>query len=845
VAVGAVIARIITQYSDKGSKAAARDINKLGKSFDKFAGKVGKAFAIGAAAAGAFAVKIGVDSVKAAIADEKSQALLANSLRNTTGATDAAIAATEAYIDQTQRAFGVVDDELRPALAKLASMTGSVAAAQGLLGLAMDVSAGGSVDLNAATNAVTKALQGNYKALKNLGVPITDAMVKSKDLNAVLALTAKTFGGAAATRAGTFEFRMKRLNIAFEEAKETLGNALMPVMEELFTILVTKVIPAIQKFLEENGDKLVAAFTAAIKAVVGFGFVIFKVFSFVAKNKTVFIALGAIFTATFVASKVMAFVTAIVALVKAYKAIRAAALAAAAAQAAATGGISVAAAVAGVAAFTATLGGLYLAVSTANGAMDKLETTGTELEFSFDGLSGTTDDFLKSLKGMNIDLGKAGKQTKALTKEQKLLIGLQAAIKKLSGSAATTETDPIQLEAARLNLVKQNNFVEAERIALLLKSKVAAEEAAIAAQRYTDILMALADAKIVPAEFELLAVKWGITTNAVRLYTEAIVSIQDSEISAGDIANLAEQWGVTYKQASLYLGFFQALNDGTLSDKEIANLQTQWGFTNKQVKDYSLVFAAADDGKIDYSEIVGLADKWGMTTDEAEAYAKKILEDFGFNIDNLNAPISVKKAWEAAYGSAEAYDKLLTTAIVVDPSLIEPGNTAAKAWKAAYDQALEYKNLVAKKAFDNANPPATLAEKAYAEYLNGLQAKADAAAAAQAKADAIIQGFADAASGDTYLKGRYGPGSGLTAPGFIPGMANGGVVTSPTIAMIGEAGPEAVIPLGQMGSMGGATVNITINGSVTSEGDLVNTIRNALLQGQNNGQLITKTAIQL
>lgn len=845
MAVGAVIARIITQYSDKGSKAAARDINKLGKSFDKFAGKVGKAFAIGAAAAGAFAVKIGVDSVKAAIADEKSQALLANSLRNTTGATDAAIAATEAFIDQTQRAFGVVDDELRPALAKLASVTGSLTTGQQLLGLAMDISAGGSVDMGAATNAVTKALQGNYKALKNLGVPITDAMVKSKDLNAVLALTAKTFGGAAATRAGTFEFRMKRLNIAFEEAKETLGNALMPVMEELFTILVTKVIPAIQKFLEENGDKLVAAFTAAIKAVVGFGFVIFKVFSFVAKNKTVFIALGAIFTATFVASKVMAFVTAIQALVKAYKAIRAAALAAAAAQAAATGGISVAAAVAGVAAFTATLGGLYLAVSTANGAMDKLETTGKDLEFSFEGLNGTTADFLKSLKGMNIDLGKAGKQTQALTKEQKLLIALQAAIKKLSGSAATSETDPIQLEAARLNLVKQNNFVEAERIALLLKSKVAAEEAAIAAQRYTDILMALADAKIVPAEFELLAVKWGITTNAVRLYTEAIVSIQDSEISAGDIANLAEQWGVTYKQASLYLGFFQALNDGTLSDKEIANLQTQWGFTNKQVKDYSLVFAAADDGKIDYSEIVGLADKWGMTTDEAEAYAKKILEDFGFNIDNLKAPISVEKAWEAAYGSAEAYEKLLTTAIVVDPSLIEPGNTAAKAWKAAYDQALEYKNLVAKKAFDNANPPATLAEKAYAEYLNGLQAKADAAAAAQAKADAIIQGFADAASGDTYLKGRYGPGSGLTAPGFIPGMANGGVVTSPTIAMIGEAGPEAVIPLGQMGSMGGATVNITINGSVTSEGDLVNTIRNALLQGQNNGQLITKTAIQL
>ena len=103
MAVGAVVARIITQYSDKGSKAAARDINKLGKSFDKFAGKVGKAFLIAGAAAAAFAVKIGVDSVRAAIADEKSQALLANSLRNTTGATDAAIAATMASTTGTQR----------------------------------------------------------------------------------------------------------------------------------------------------------------------------------------------------------------------------------------------------------------------------------------------------------------------------------------------------------------------------------------------------------------------------------------------------------------------------------------------------------------------------------------------------------------------------------------------------------------------------------------------------------------------------------------------------------------------------------------------------------------------
>jgi hypothetical protein len=45
----------------------------------------------------------------------------------------------------------------------------------------------------------------------------------------------------------------------------------------------------------------------------------------------------------------------------------------------------------------------------------------------------------------------------------------------------------------------------------------------------------------------------------------------------------------------------------------------------------------------------------------------------------------------------------------------------------------------------------------------------------------------------------------------IPGLADGGIVRGPTLAMIGEAGPEAVVPLDRMGSMGGG-VTINVNG---------------------------------
>jgi len=787
MAVGAVVARIITQYSDKGSKAASRDINKLGKSFDKFAGKVAKSFGIAAAASAAFAVKIGVDSVKAAIADEKSQALLANSLRNTTGATDAAIAATESYIDQTQRAFGIVDDDLRPALSKLASVTGSVTAAQQLLGLAMDVSAGGNVDLGSATNAVTKALQGNYKALKNLGVPITDAMVKSKDLNAILQLTAKTFGGAAATRANTFEFRMIRLKIALGEAEETLGKALLPTIEELFKTLTTKVIPAVQEWLTENGDKLVAVMSSAIKAVIGFAFVVFKTFAFVAKHKEIFITLGAIFAATFVAGKVIAFVTAIQGLVKAYQAIRAAAIGAAAAQAAATGGISVAAAAAGVAAFAATLGGLYLVTKKANDEMGKMEGAGEDLEFSFDGLNGTTEDYIKNLGGLNIDLKNGVKNTKNLTAADLKQIATKKALAALAklGIKPTTETDPIQLEAARLNLIKQNNIAEAKRVEAILANLEAQLKANEAIKRYTDLLGVVADSTISNEEVVLLAAKWGISKEAVVAYTTAIFAVNDGKISTTEVDNLAKQWGITKQQAGIYLDFFQALNDGKLDQTEINNLMIKWGLTTLQVENYATLIAK------------------GVTPSDLRPQPGN----------------AAKKSWEDALRALNDYIAKSGSTITATPQA-----PAAP----AFEPFIGPKGgigttTISPTVSSNAAVQATF-EKVFTDMsaMGNNQTQSAILALSSARYEALAASYANR-----------------------PKLAEGGIVTSPTTALIGEAGPEAVIPLNRMGSMGGSNVNIVVNGSVTSEGDLVNAIRNAILQGQNNGQAITKTAIQL
>jgi len=78
------------------------------------------------------------DAAKAAQEDKISADLLSNALKNNTNATDAQVASVEKAIGAMSRQFGVADDDLRPAMAKLATMTGDTTKAQDLLKLAID-----------------------------------------------------------------------------------------------------------------------------------------------------------------------------------------------------------------------------------------------------------------------------------------------------------------------------------------------------------------------------------------------------------------------------------------------------------------------------------------------------------------------------------------------------------------------------------------------------------------------------------------------------------------------------------------------------------------------------------
>ena len=240
----------------KSLNVANNDVQSSSSKISDFGKKAGLAFAAAGIAAAAYASKLLIDGVKSAIADEAAQAKLATTLKNVTGATDDQIAATEKYILKTSLANGVTDDQLRPSLERLLRATKDVAESQRLQTLALDIAAGSGKSLEAVSNALGKAYEGNSGALAKLGVGLSAAQLKTMSMDDVTKALATTFGGQAAQKADTFAGKMDRLKVAFDEGKETVGSFVLDAITPMVNTFVNEVVPAIQKFADAIGPKL-------------------------------------------------------------------------------------------------------------------------------------------------------------------------------------------------------------------------------------------------------------------------------------------------------------------------------------------------------------------------------------------------------------------------------------------------------------------------------------------------------------------------------------------------------------------------------------------------------------
>jgi hypothetical protein len=167
------------------------------------------------------------------------QPKLATTLGNVTGATDAQVKSVEDFITKTSLAAAVTDDELRPALDSLVRGTGDVAKAQELMSLALDISAGTGKDLQAVSDALSKAFNGQLGPLRKLDPALAKLIKSGASADEVFAALGETFAGQASTAANTTAGKMKNLSIQMGEFKESIGAAVAPLVEKLLPALMS------------------------------------------------------------------------------------------------------------------------------------------------------------------------------------------------------------------------------------------------------------------------------------------------------------------------------------------------------------------------------------------------------------------------------------------------------------------------------------------------------------------------------------------------------------------------------------------------------------------------------
>ena len=239
----------------RGVKGAKAEVQGFGDKVGKFGKMAGAAFAVAGAAALAYGAVLLKQGVESAIADEQAQAKLALTLQNVTGATDAQIAAVENQILQTSLLTGLTDDQLRPSFERLVRATKDSDAALKLQSVAVDVAAGSGKSLEAVTNAMAKAAEGNTASLAKLGIGLTAAELKTMSMDEITKQLATTFGGQAAIQADTFAGKMARLRVAFDEGKETIGSFVLDALTPMINTVVNTVIPAVAGFIDSVGGK--------------------------------------------------------------------------------------------------------------------------------------------------------------------------------------------------------------------------------------------------------------------------------------------------------------------------------------------------------------------------------------------------------------------------------------------------------------------------------------------------------------------------------------------------------------------------------------------------------------
>ena len=244
---------IISEFDDKGIARAKKEFESLDGAAEKTGFAMEKAFVPAVATVGALAAGLGM-AAKAAAEDEAAQAALATQLTNSTGAGQDQIKIVEDAISAMSRQAAVADDVLRPAFAALVRGTKDIDEAQKQMSLVLDISRATQVDATTVADALAKAYEGNFKAIRGLTPEMANLIKEGADLETIINVLGGTFGGANKAFTETAQGGMEKMKIAFAEMQESIGAALLPLLQKIVPI-----ITSMANAIERNSDVVIIA----------------------------------------------------------------------------------------------------------------------------------------------------------------------------------------------------------------------------------------------------------------------------------------------------------------------------------------------------------------------------------------------------------------------------------------------------------------------------------------------------------------------------------------------------------------------------------------------------------
>lgn len=216
-----------SSFDAKGFRQAETAATKLNKTIKNLAGTFGIAFGTKAV------VNFAKASAKAFIEDENAARSLSVTIKNLGLNFGNNTVLVGQFIDTVEKQTGVLDDELRPAMDRLLRSTGDVAKSQELLNLALDISAGTGKTVTQVSQSIQKAYLGQTAALGRLGVGLSKAELATGEFEDIQLKLTRLFAGQASSAANSYAGQLAKLQVAANNAKETIGKGLVDALKLL------------------------------------------------------------------------------------------------------------------------------------------------------------------------------------------------------------------------------------------------------------------------------------------------------------------------------------------------------------------------------------------------------------------------------------------------------------------------------------------------------------------------------------------------------------------------------------------------------------------------------------